>query len=105
MLGLLPLAPQWINEDFFILIDLSLQDLFFVVFKHFSFELLLSFSLQVKYVWVFFGSIGFDDIGSLIRKRNSVFLRVDFLIMVFEVNEVRKLVGLGKSGQEMLIER
>ena len=65
----------------------------------------MGFSLQVKDVRVFFWSIGFDDISSLVRERNSVFLRVDFFIMVFEVNEVRELAGLGKSAQEMLIQR
>jgi hypothetical protein len=66
MLGLLSLAPQWIDEDLLILVDLSLENLFLVGFEHFSLQLLLGFLFQVKDVWVFFGSIGFDDIRPLI---------------------------------------
>ena len=67
MFGFLSFAPQWIDINFFILVDLSREDFLLVVFEHFSLELLLCFPFQVEELLILFGGIWVDDIGSLER--------------------------------------
>jgi hypothetical protein len=92
--GFLTFAPQWVDVNFLILIDLPFEHLLLVVFEHFSFELSLGFSFQVEDVLILLWSIRCVDVGPLVRQCDFVFFRVDFFIMVFEVNVVRELVGL-----------
>jgi hypothetical protein len=101
----LAFSPQRVDVDFLILIDLSLEHLLLVVFEHFPLEFPLGFSFQVEDMLILLGSIRCVDVGSLVRQCDFVFFRVDFFIMIFEVNVVRKLVGAEQRCEEMLIDR
>lgn len=103
MLRFIFLTPKWIYFDHLFFIDLAFQYFFFVLFKHFSFEFFLSFSSKIKSIGSFLWSVLIENFWIHKRKSKLIFLGIDFLVMIFKMNVVRKLISFDKRGSEEFI--